>query len=476
MRTDFDLVVIGSGPAGERGAEEAARLGKSVALIDNRHDLGGNSCHTGTLPSKTLRESSLVLSRAVDHAFLPAVDEHDEHPVTMSAFMYRAQQVMAKESLRIRSAMEQSGVTVIAGTARFSGPHSLVVTGSEGSTLALTGSCILIACGSRPLRPKSIPFDGQRVLDSDQVLHLEKLPKSMIVVGGGVIGSEYATIFSNLGLTVHLIEPKAVHLPFIDAEIVTYLHKEMGKRSLTLELGCSVTEVSVSADQAFVKLSDGRTLSADCVLYALGRATNADTLDLDKAGLSADERGKISVDKDYHTSVSHIAAAGDVIGFPALAATSADQGRAAVRELFGLTGTDPQKLLPYGIYTIPEISTIGVNESEAKTAGIDAVIGRCQIGETARGIISGDDGLLKLVFDRASRMLIGAHCIGARATDIIHTALFCIRLRGTVDDLTEAVFNYPTISGAIKIAALDALWQLERASAPSEKAESPDGG
>jgi NAD(P) transhydrogenase len=299
------------------------------------------------------------------------------------------------------------------------------------------------------------------VFDSDDVLTLGQLPRSLIVVGGGVIGSEYATIFSNLGLRVQLIEAKPVHLPFVDQEIVAVLHQETAKRALAIELGTGFTSIAVDGEEAVVALADGRVLRADAVLYALGRASNADRLDLAKAGVKADERNRILVDKDYHTNVAHIAAAGDVIGFPALAATSSDQGRSAVRELFGLVGADAQKLMPYGIYTIPEVSTVGLSEDEAKAAGRPVVIGRCRISETARGIISGDDGLLKLVFDPATRALLGAHCIGARATDIIHTAMFCIRLGGTVADLTEAVFNYPTVSDAIKLAALDALWQLD---------------
>jgi NAD(P) transhydrogenase len=466
MNTSFDLIVIGSGPAGESGATEAARLGRTVALIDDRTELGGSSCHTGTLPSKTLRESSLVLSRAVDHAFLPPAGDQQDHPITMAAFMYRAQRVMTREAQRVRGLLERAGVTVFPGRARLTGPHTVTVSGADGAQLELTGANLLIACGSRPVRPKSVPFDGKRVLDSDQILGLERLPKSLIVVGGGVIGTEYATIFSNLGLTVDLVEAKPVHLAFIDREIIAGLHQAMAKRSLTLRLGVGLGGIAVEGDQAVVTLADGTRLTAEAVLYALGRASNADGLDLAKAGVVADERSTIKVDKDYHTNVPHIAAAGDVIGFPALAATSSDQGRAAVRELFGREGTDPQKLLPYGIYTIPEISTVGLSEAEAATAGTAVVVGRCAIGETARGIISGDDGLLKLVFDRATRVLLGAHCIGGRATDIIHTAMFCIRLRGTVDDLTEAVFNYPTVSDAIKLAALDALWRMEEPAKP----------
>jgi NAD(P) transhydrogenase len=461
MSTIFDLIVIGSGPAGESGAEEAARLGHSVALIDDRSELGGNSCHTGTMPSKTLRESSLVLSHAVDHDFLPPVADHDEHPITMSAFMYRANQVMAKEAERVRSVMVRAGVTLFTGTAHFASAHTVNVNGGTEGASTLTGYHFLIACGSRPLRPKSVPFDGKQVFDSDDILSLSQLPKSLIVVGGGVIGSEYATIFSNLGMRVQLIDANPVHLPFIDQEIVAVLHREIAKRSLTLELGTALGNIALSGGQVIVTLGDGRALRADAVLYALGRTSNADGLDLAKAGVTADSRNRITVNPDYRTCVPHIAAAGDAIGFPSLAATSSDQGRSAVRELFGLAGTDAQKLLPFGIYTIPEISTVGLSEVEARASSTTVVVGRCRLSETARGIISGDDGLLKLIFDAGSRTLLGAHCIGARATDIIHTAMFCIRFHGTVDDLTDAVYNYPTVSDAIKIAALDALWQME---------------
>jgi NAD(P) transhydrogenase len=469
MTTAFDLLVIGSGPAGESGAAEARRLGKTVALIDSRVDLGGNCAHTGTLPSKTLRESSLALSHAIDHAFLPAVSGAQEHPITMAEFTYRAHQVISREAARLRQLMERSGVTVLNGTARFLDAHTLSLDGGTSGAPTLTAEHVLIACGSRPLRPSNIPFDGRQVFDSDQILDLERLPRSLIVVGGGVIGSEYATIFSNLGIPVQLVDAKPVHLPVIDPEIISRLHREIAKRPLTLESGVKLDAVRVVDGQVQLTLAGGRMLSAEALLYASGRASNADRLDLAKAGVVCDGRSTIAVDKDYHTNVPHIAAAGDVIGFPALAATSWDQGRAAVRELFGMVGTDPQKILPYGIYTIPEISTVGAGEAEAVSAGTAVVVGRCEIGDTARGIISGDDGLLKLVFDRGSRQLLGAHCIGARATDIIHIAMMCIRLKGTIDDLTESVFNYPTVSDAIKAAALDALWQLESASSPKDR-------
>ncbi len=461
MANAFDLIVIGSGPAGESGAAEARRLGKTVALIDSRVDLGGNCAHTGTLPSKTLRESSLALSHAVDHAFLPPVGGEQAHPITMADFTYRAHQVITREAARLRQLLERSGVSVFNGTARFLDPHTVSLGGGTSSAPTLTAGHVLIACGSRPLRPATIPFDGRQIFDSDQILDLERLPSSLIVVGAGVIGSEYATIFSNLGIPVQLVDAKPVHLPVIDPEIIARLHREVAKRPLTLALGVAMEAVRLVAGQVQLTLAGGRTLSAEALLYASGRTSNADRLDLDKAGVICDGRSTIAVDKDYHTNVPHIAAAGDVIGFPALASTSWDQGRAAVRELFGLEGTDPQKILPYGIYTIPEISTVGVGEAEAARAGTAVVVGRCEIGETSRGIISGDQGLLKLVFDRGTRQLLGAQCIGARATDIIHIAMMCIRLHGTIADLTESVFNYPTVSDAIKVAALAALWQIE---------------
>jgi NAD(P) transhydrogenase len=469
MTTAYDLLVIGAGPAGESGATEARRLGKTVALIDSRVDLGGNCAHTGTLPSKTLRESSLALSHAVDHAFLPPVIGEQVHPITMADFTYRAHQVISREAARMRQWMERGGVTVFNGTARFLDAHTVSLGGGISGAPTLAAEHVLIACGSRPLRPANIPFDGRQVFDSDQILDLERLPKSLIVVGAGVIGSEYATIFSNLGIPVQLVDAKPVHLPVIDPEIIARLHREIAKRPLTLELGVKTEAVALVDGEVRVTLAGGRTLSAEALLYASGRIPNVDGLDLAKAGVICDARSTITVDKHYHTNIPHISAAGDVIGFPALASASWDQGRSAVRELFGLEGTDPQKILPYGIYTIPEISTVGVGEAEAGAAGAATVVGRCEIGNTSRGIISGDQGLLKLVFDRTTRLLLGAQCIGARATDIIHIAMMCIRLRGAIEDLTESVFNYPTVSDAIKAAALDALWQLEAAKAAKDR-------
>ena len=461
MDDHFDLIVIGSGPAGESGAFEASRLGKSVALIDRRFELGGNCCHTGTLPSKTLRESSLAWSHAIDSAFLPKVEAR-EHPITMKDFTWRADEVMQRESARMRNFMERFHIAVFQGDATFVDDHSVQVDGGAGTPARrLHGDHILIAVGSRPVRPANVPFDGRRIFDSDELLALENLPKSLIVIGAGVVGSEYATIFSNLGIPVQLVDAKDAHLPFIDQEIVAYLHREVVKRPLTLHFGTAISGINATEAGAEVTLANGTVLRAEAALYALGRGSNADRLAIDQAGIIADKRATITVDEHYRTNVAHIAAAGDVIGFPALAATSWDQGRAAVRAQFGQAGTLAQKLLPYGIYTIPEISTIGMNEAEAAKAGFAPVVGRCEMGNTARGIISGDQGLLKLVIDRTSRALLGAHCLGARATDIIHIAMMCIRLKGTVDDLTEAVFNYPTVSDAIKVAALDATWQME---------------
>ncbi len=461
MAGAFDLIVIGSGPAGEAGAVEARRLGRTVTLIDSRVELGGNCAHTGTLPSKTLRESSLALAHAVDHAFLPAHALTQDEPITMADFTYKAHQVITREAARLRQLMERCGVTVVNGTARFLDPHRVALSGGVGATTTLEGAQLLIACGSRPRRPANIPFDGRQVFDSDGILDLPRLPRSLIVLGGGVIGSEYATIFSNLGIPVQLVEGNPVHLPFIDQEIIAFLHREIAKRPLRLLLAAHVEAVRLVDGQVQLALADGRTLQAEALLYASGRTSNADGLDLARAGVAADAHATIAVDQHYRTNVSHIAAAGDVIGFPALAATSSDQGRAAVRALFGKAGSGLPQILPYGIYTIPEVSTVGLGEAEAAAAGTAVVIGRCAIGETARGIISGDDGLLKLVFARVTRRLLGAHCIGARATDIIHIAMMCLRLGGTISDITEAVFNYPTVSDAIKAAAFDAQWQLE---------------
>ncbi len=430
-------------------------------LIDNRSELGGNSCHTGTLPSKTLRESSLALSHAIDHAFLPPVSTSRDQPITMADFTYRAHAVMSRESAHVRELMERYGVQISNGTAVFIDAHTLQLNTPGAAPTRLTGEHILIACGSRPLRPANVPFDGFHVFDSDDLLSLKRLPTSLIVLGGGVVGSEYATIFSNLGIPVQLVEGKPRHFPFIDPEIVSYLHREIVKRPLTLSLGVGITGIAISGDEAVVSMADGRTLRAESVLYALGRTTNVDILDLTRAGVAVDQHAAITVDSAYRTNIPHIAAAGDVIGFPALAATSWDQGRSAVRHLFGMDGSSAQKLLPFGIYTIPEISTVGISESDAATSGIATVIGRCAMEVTARGIISGDNGLLKLVVDRSTRALLGAQCIGARATDIIHIAMMCIRLHGTITDLTESVFNYPTVSDAVKVAALDAQWQLD---------------
>jgi NAD(P) transhydrogenase len=458
----FDLVVIGAGAAGEKGAAQAAYFGKRVAVVEREAEPGGATVHTGTLPSKTLREAALFLS-GYRQRDLYGISLAVEKELRVATLIARKDAVRTAETARVRGNLDRHRVTLIRGDARFVGPHEVEVRGPDGSTRGLEGEAVLIATGSRPHRPSTIPFDDPAVFDSDSILAIDRLPGSMTVLGGGVIGCEYASVFAALGTRIRLIQPRTPLLPFLDREIVERLTAAMTDLGVSFRLGEAVTGVGRDTGGALrTTLAGGDAFLSDAVLVSMGRQGNIDTLSLDAAGVEADARGRVLVDDEYRTSVPGVYAAGDVVGFPALASVSMEQGRVAVCRAFGFSYKEQvSSLLPLGVYTIPEVSSVGLTEEAAAERGLDVVVGRAAFADNARGQIVGDtQGMTKLLFERASRRLVGCHCIGERASELVHVGHAVMTLEGTVETLIEMVFNYPTLTETYKYAAYDALGRL----------------
>ena len=456
----FDLAVIGSGPAGQKAAVAAAKLGKSVAVIDARTMLGGVTLHGGTLPSKTLREAILYFSGLRQRAFYGREYRLKEH-ITVADLRTRVQTVIEREVAVVADQLQRNGIVLIRGRARFRDAHTLDVQDGEGQTL-VRAAHVLIACGTRPAQSPAIPCDGQKIFVADQLGGVEELPRRLIVVGAGVIGLEYASMMAALGIEVTLIEQRATILDFVDQEIIEALCYHLRRLGMVLRLGESVQSVRVNGQGTVVaELVSGKKVQGDALLYTVGRQANGDTLGLEQAGLSADARGRIQVDECYRTVVPHIYAAGDVIGFPALASTSMEQGRIASCRMFdGPAGTSTAPL-PYGIYTIPEISMAGKTERELTEAKTPYEVGVAKYEELAKGQMVGDQiGMLKLLFCPETRRLFGVHVIGEGATEIVHIGQSVMALGGTIEYFSDTVFNYPTFAEAYKVAALDGLNKL----------------
>jgi NAD(P) transhydrogenase len=460
-----DLIVIGSGPAGRRAAVQAAKLGRSVLVIEGRRRVGGVSVHTGTIPSKTLRETALNLSGWRERGFYGS--------------SYRVKEVICGDDLGMRLGktlehevdvlehqFQRNNVRTLAGMARFTEPNTLAVIQSDGAELAVSADKILIAVGTEPFHPENIPFDDQHVLDSDAIITAPRVPRSLVVIGAGVIGIEYATIFSALDVPVTLIEPRDSFLDFVDREVIGEFVHMLRDRGMTIRLGCSVDRIERGPDGWPVTwLTDGRRIRSDMVLYAAGRKGATGALALDRCGLATDHRGRLEVDpKTFQTAVPHIYAAGDVIGFPSLASTSMEQGRIAACHAFGLPIPPAPAYFPYGIYAVPEISTVGLNEEECRARKIGYEVGIARFRETSRGHIMGlHAGMMKLIFSLKTRRLLGAHIIGEGATELVHIGQAVINLKGTLDYFIENTFNYPTLAEAYKVAALDAWNRMSAA-------------
>jgi len=456
---EYDLICIGSGPAGQRAAIQAAKLGKKVAVIEKQRFVGGICIETGTIPSKTFREAvRRVYSRPGLEVTDPFAARARIRP-TMKELIGHVGRVIQREIGMVHDALTRNDVTIVHGQASFVDPHTVRVTVGDGHR-SLTAEYILIAVGTRPGKPNGATLDGQTVLTSDEVLQLEHLPHSMVVVGAGVIGIEYASMFAALGVQVTVIDQRARPLEFLDSEIVDELIHQMRKSDVTFRCGDAVVQidpVQASSRQGLLQLASGKHIVADVVLLSAGRLGATDTLKLDAAGLTADERGRLQVDATYRTSVDNIWAAGDVIGYPALAATSSEQGRLAACHMFGVEAAPMGTHFPVGIYAIPEVSMVGATEEELTQNKVPYETGIARYREISRGPIMGDDsGLFKMLFHREDRRLLGCHCIGSGATELVHVGQAVLGLGGGLDYFLTTIFNYPTLAECYKVAAYNA--------------------
>ena len=486
----YDLVVIGSGPAGQKAALNAAKLGKRVAVVERSFSVGGVCIHTGTIPSKAIREAVLHLTGIRERSVYGEGYSVKQH-ITMADLLYRCRHVVKTEVDVIRNQMGRNNVAMLFGTASFVDPHTLRISrgaedpedSSAAEAIEVKAHHVLIGVGTEPARPAGVPFTADKIIDSDELLTLRALPRSMIIVGGGVIGTEYACMLAAVGVHVTLIESRPRLLEFIDDELAESLQFRMRDMGVRLRLGESVSGIALVNGHVEATLASNKTARADTLLYAIGRQGATDKLNLPAAGLSADNRGRLKVNDWYQTDVPHIYAAGDVIGFPALAATSMEQGRLASCHMFQhssdaalgrLPAEPPSKLFPYGIYTIPEISMVGQNEQGLTQQGTPYEVGIARYREIARGqLIADPHGLLKLLFHPQSRRVLGVHAIGTGATELIHIGQTVMAAGMPIDYFVESVFNYPTLAECYKVAALDGINRARSSSeaAPEQRPE-----
>jgi NAD(P) transhydrogenase len=456
----YDLVVIGSGPAGQKAAIQAAKVGAAVAVVERRETIGGVSANTGTIPSKTLREAAIYLTGLSERG-LYGQSYRVKDEITMDDLIWRTHQVMARDVDVIRSQLARNHVRLVPGHARFLDATHIEVTDARGAPSQLEAAKTVIAVGTTPARPPGVDFDDATIVDSDGILSLQKIPKTLVVVGAGVIGIEYASIFAALGTRVTVVEQRGELLDFCDGQIIEALKYQLRDLGLTFRLGERVTSVDRHQGETLTTLESGKRIVADAVMYSAGRQGATEGLGLENAGIEADKRGRISVDRNYRTEVENIYAVGDVIGFPSLASSSFEQGRLAAAHAFGVDANPMHELLPIGIYTIPEISFSGHTEEELTAENVPYEIGIARYRELARGMILGDDaGLLKLLVSANDRKLLGVHAFGTSATELIHIGQTVMGLGGTVDYLIDQVFNYPTLAESYKVAALDATNKL----------------
>lgn len=454
----YDLIVIGSGPAGRRAAVQAAKLGKSVLVIEKGRRVGGVSVHTGTIPSKTLRETALNLTGWRERGFYGRSYRVKQN-ISAADLQRRMLITLDHEVEVLEHQFARNRVSEMHGKATFIDANTLEVEKTDGELLRVHGTSVLLAVGTRPYRPSHIPFDGEAVVDSDEILEIKEVPRSLAVIGAGVIGIEYATIFSTLDTQVTVIETRETMLEFIDKEIVEDFTYQLRDRNMKLIFGQGIDSVSRDeSGKCRIVLKNGRVVVTEMVLFAAGRVGATDTLNLAAAGLEADSRGRIKVNPEtFQSDVPNIYAAGDVVGFPSLASTSMEQGRIAARHAVGAPANDPPQYFPYGIYAVPEISTCGLTEEEVIQRGIPYECGVAHFRETSRGHIMGlESGMLKMIFSLKTRRLLGIHIVGEGATELIHIGQAVLNLKGTVEYFVENTFNYPTLAEAYKIAGLDA--------------------
>jgi len=462
---DYDLLVIGSGPAGHRAAIQGAKLDKRVAIIEKRTVIGGVCVNTGTIPSKTLREAALRLSGYRERGIYGASYSVKQH-ITMRDLLFRVDHVISNEIDVARHQLMRNGVDILTAHAAFADPHRVrLQVVPDGLVQEAGAAVVVIAVGTTTMHDPFAPCDGQHVFTCDDILRVEQLPRSLAVVGAGVIGLEYACIFAALGVRVTLIDTRVQLLPFVDREIIEALVYHLRGNRAILHLGETVSSVETYSDShgdhVRLHLASGKQVVTDKVLYSVGRRGATDALNLEAAGLQTDDRGRLRVNEHYQTEVPHIYAAGDVIGFPSLASTSMEQGRLAVCHAFGVETNSLPELFPYGIFTVPGMSMVGKTEEQLTTEGVPYEVGRAQYREIARGQILGDrTGMLKLIFHRETRHLLGVHIIGAEAAELVHIGQAVLALGGKVDYFVNTVFNYPTLAECYKTAAFDGINRL----------------
>ena len=451
----YDVIVIGSGPAGKTAAIQAAKLGRSVAVIDGMKEVGGVCVHTGTIPSKTMRETVLNLTGWRERGFYGR-SYRVKQDITAADLMARLNMTLKREVDILEDQLVRNGVEFICGHGHFIDDQFVEVDLANGDVIMLSAENYIVTVGTKTYRPDYVPFNGKTVIDSDEITRMEKLPKSMIVVGAGVIGVEYATIFQALDINVTLIEPRESMLDFVDKETLMHFRHEIVDSGLRLQFGQKVAEIETKKNGAcVVRLESGRAFAAETVLFAAGRVGATDNLGLDLCGIETDHRGRIKVDEHFRTGVANIYAAGDVIGFPSLASTSLEQGRIAALHALGEPVHKSPEFFPYGIYAVPEMSTVGMSEEEVIQRKIPYEVGVTAFRETSRGKVMGiDSGMLKTIFSTKTRRLLGVHIVGEGATELIHIGQAVLTLKGTLDYFLENAFNYPTLAEAYKVAAL----------------------
>lgn len=460
---DYDLVVIGSGPAGEKGAVQAAYFGKRVALVERAPRLGGSALNTGTIPSKTLRETALYFS-GLRQRGLYGIDYSLKEGLTVHDFMHREQVVVTQERQIIEQNLARHKVELVWGSGSLVDPHTVRVQTPNGEIRDLNTEFILIATGSSPFHPPDVPFDHELIYDSDSILNMKFIPKCMAVVGGGVIGCEYASLFTALGVQVTLVESRDRLLPVVDDEIAAHLETQLTQLGLRFIFNERVTKTEIREGQVHLQLKSGAELDCDIAIFAAGRQSNVEGLGLGALGVVLGERGLIRVNEHYQTNIPNIYAAGDVIGFPALASTSMEQARVAMVHAFNLHYKERvSPVLPYAIYTIPEISMVGLSEDECIAKQIPYLVGRAYYANNPRGQIIGEvHGMVKLIFSPGDKKLLGVHHIGEMSAELVHIGAHALASGQTIDAFIMAVYNYPTLSDSYKYAAYDGLGQWDQ--------------
>jgi NAD(P) transhydrogenase len=463
----YDVIVIGCGPGGERAAIQAARAGKNVAVIERQNVVGGTRVNWGTIPSKTLRESALFV-HSLTRNRLEGIRCEISEKITVDDFMYRERVVVSRELELINEALERYSIEVFRAHARFIDARTVALCEPDGSVQSsMTSDIIVIASGSSPSHPPDVPFDGETIFDSNTILHLPRIPPTMLVLGAGVIGVEFASIFAALGIEVTLLDTRDRLLPFLDREIVAILERDLATLGITTLHGeryATIERLTGTPPRTRCVTKTGRVFETDAVLYCVGRDGNTSDLNLAAVGLKPNDYGLLQVNEHYQTAVPHIYAVGDVIGYPALASTSMEQGRQAMRHAFNLPGLTPRtEVLPFAVYSIPEVSYIGETEEELQKRGVEYLVGRGDYDMNPRGQILGDtEGMLKLLFEAGSLKLIGAHMIGHGASELIHIGQAFLRAGATASQIAETMYNYPTLSDLYRHAALKALQESRR--------------